>query len=346
MHRRAAESINKSRSKSFVFRFSILTISLVLFLSCPLAVSGKPSQTLQVKGRYLLDTCGNRLLIRGVEQGLWWAESQAAVVDHIAATGANAMRVIVNHPAMTWQDVDDLFAKITGHQMIFYWSIYDVPPGLGLTGYTDINYWNLPEVKALYQKYKKWIIVDAMQEWNGADADWAPAAIARIQTLRGWGYDCPLDVITGMCGRKLPLILTHGTEIEAADPLHATIFGWQAYWFIEDNPEWGTDYWTYQSEFGMSLYEGIRQASLQNFPVQIGIEKYTEAGPDYYMDFLGAMASAQQYQVGWLWWCWGFTGHQGMTSDAEARIFTDYGEQVAITDPNSIANTAVKACGH
>ena len=315
-----------------------------LLLSCGCSFLRSPSQTLQVKGRYLLDTCGNRLIVRGVEQGLWWAPTQASVVDNIATTGANAMRVIVNHPAMTWEDVDDLFAKIVGHKMVFYWSIYEVPPERGLADYTDINYWNLPEVKALYQKYKKWIIVDAMQEWQGADADWAPAAIERIGLLRSWGYECPLDCITGMYGRNLPLILAHGAEIEAADPLHATIFGWQAYWFEEGHPEWGS--WTYQGEYGMSLYEGIKRASEQSFPIQIGIEKYTESGPDLYMDFLGAMASAQEYQVGWLWWCWGFTGHQGMTSDAEAKVYTDYGYEVAISDPNSIARTSIKACGH
>jgi hypothetical protein len=310
-----------------------LTVSTTVF----------PTPTLQVEGNKLLDTMGNHLIIRGVEQDLLWDWSQASWVDNISTTGANAMRVIVNHENMTWQNVDDLFAKISGHGMVFYWSIYTPPSGYGLTDYTDINYWNVPEVKSLYQKYKKWIIIDAGQEYQSTDrTGWRDWAIARIQQLRAWGYDCPFDIITAMYGRDLSAILTYGAAVEEADPLHMTIFGWQAYWYEEGHSDWSGG-WTYQGDQGMTLYEGIQKASQQNFPIQIGIENYTENNTTEYMDYVGAMASAQQYGVGWLWWSWMWAGTQGMTTDGTTSTYTEYGKVVAVTDTNSIANTSVKA---
>ena len=200
-------------------------------VTVPVLASGAKTATLKVQGRNLLDTCGNPLVVRGIEMDMYWAPSQASWADGIAATGANAMRLIVNHGDMTWQQVDDLMAKIVGHGMVFYWSIYTVPAGYGLTGYTDINYWNVPEVKALYAKYKKWIIVDAVQEYDGSEAQWLGYVTSRVNLLRSWGYDGPVNSMATMSGRGLPTLLNQGAAAQAADPLHNSMFNWQAYWF-------------------------------------------------------------------------------------------------------------------
>jgi hypothetical protein len=312
------------------------------------------SATLQVVGNQVRDTCGNRLLVRGIEQPMWWASTQLPWLDSIAATGANAVRLIVNHADMSWADVDTLFGRASSLGLVFYWSIYTVPAGRGLTDYRDVNYWNLPEVRSLYQKYKKWIVVDVVQEFDGTATAWRDNAISRIQQLRTWGYDCPFDAISNMSGRNLPTLLTYGADVEAADPLHKTIMGWQAYWFetacggscctgLAGRSDWSGG-WTYQSEYNMSLCQAIQTASQQTFPIQMGIEKWTEASELQYMDYQGAMQAAQQNGVGWLWWAW-TGGGVGNKLSEDGSSLNALGQQVANTDPNGIRNTSTKACG-
>lgn len=319
-------------------------------------VAVSENDTLQVQGRQLLDTSGQPLVIRGIEQPLWWAVDQAEWVDRIAATGANAARIIVNHEDMSFQDVDDLFARATGHGLVIFWSIYTPPPDRGIINYQDINYWNLDEIKEIYQKYKKWIIVDAVQEsYVNTQDEWREETIERIQLLRGWGYDCPFTVMSIMAGRDLPNLLAQGAAVQAADPLHKTIMGWQAYWFItaggfgendvlEGNPAVAGG-WTYQGEYGMSLYQAIDYVAQQDFPIQMGLLKYTEPynnSEEASMDYVTAMAKAQDHGIGWLWWSWtGGAEDNHLTENGDT--LTALGQQVIYDDPNGISATSIKA---
>ncbi len=305
--------------------------------------TGGASATLQVQGRYLNDTCGNHLVVRGIETGYWWAPSQANWLPALIGTGANAVRILWQHSNMSWTDVDNTLATLTRAGVVVYWSIGTIPAGYGLTDYRDLNYWNIANVKQIYQKYKKWIVLDAVQEYDGSDTQWRDNAISRIQQLRSWGYDGPLDVISNMSGRNLPTILAHGAEVEAADPLHKTIFGWQAYWYETGHLAWSNG-WTYQGEYGMTLPQGIQAAASQTFPVQIGIEKWTEMTETQYLDYPGAMATAQQNGVGWLWWDWP-PGGVGNNLSPDGVSLNALGQQVVNTDPNGIKNTSRKACG-
>ncbi len=330
-------------------QLAILSLLAMCHFSCSRAKSGvtttlaTDSDTLQVQGRYLYDTCGNRLVVRGIETGYWWAPSQANWLPALIDTGANAVRILWQHDKMTWADVDDTLATLTRAGVVVYWSIGTIPAGHGITDYKDLNYWNIADVKQIYQKYKKWIVLDAVQEYDGNDTQWRDNAITRIRQLRSWGYDGPLDVISNMSGRNLPTLLAHGAEVEAADPLHKTIFGWQAYWYETGHPDWANG-WTYQGEYGMTLTQGIEAVASQTFPVQIGIEKWTEMTETQYLDYVGAMAAAQQRGVGWLWWNWA-PGGVGNNLTPDGIALNALGEQVVNTDANGIRNTSHRACG-
>lgn len=96
--------------------------------------------------------------------------------------------------------------------------------------------------------------------------------------------------------------------------------------------------------YGMSLTEGIRRASEQPFPVQIGIEKWTEQTELQFMDYSAAMAAAQQYGVPWMWWNWVVGGVGNAMSD-DGYALNALGREVSSGNPNGLMATAHLACG-
>lgn len=304
------------------------------------------ASSLQVQGRQLLDTCGNPLVVRGVEQIFGVADtdgngpfslggSYAALVDQIAGTGANAIRILPQSD-LPATDVDAIIAQAVSHQMVVFVS------NNGLS--TDANHvadqgWLArSDVIAAINKYPKWTVVDAMQEYGGSNrAQWRADAITRVQYLRSLGYTQPFVVIGPTSGRDLPSILAAGAAIAAADPLGGTILGWQAYW--------GNSGY-YQGVYGMTLLQGVNQAAAAAFPIQIGILNWAEVGCSDPLDYRAVMSAAQANGQGWLWWDWVLPGYRcfDLSTNGYATSLTPDGD-VVVNDPDGLLATSRKACG-
>jgi hypothetical protein len=180
------------------------------------------------------------------------------------------------------------------------------------------------------------IIIDAYQEPDFWDVPrWVEEAVAAVETIRGGGYSCPITVLSNGYGRDLPAALDNGQTIFDADPLANTIIGWQAYW--------GVSGW-YQGEYGMSLEEGVAACAAQAFPMQVGIDHF--ADPEDEMDYSAVMQATKENDIGWLWWDWynPWGSSNNISTDGTAENLTSVGKEVVTSDPNSIANTATKAC--
>jgi hypothetical protein len=304
------------------------------------------ASSLQVQGRNLLDTCGDPLVVRGVEQIFGVADtdgngpfslggSYAALVDQIANTGANAIRILPQSD-LPAADVDAIIGQAASHQMVVFIS------NNGLS--TDANHVADPgwlarsDIIAAINKYPKWTVIDAMQEYGGSSrAQWRADAIARVQYVRGLGYTQPFVVIGPTNGRDLPSILAAGAAITAADPLGRTIIGWQAYW--------GNSGY-YQGVYGMTLLQGVNQAAATAFPIQIGILNWAEVGCTDALAYKTVMSAAQANGQGWLWWDWVLPGYRcfDLSTNGHANSLTTDGN-VVVNDPTGILATSRKACG-
>jgi mannan endo-1,4-beta-mannosidase len=285
------------------------------------------ASTLRVDGRYVVDTCGNRLVMRGVEQvfglGIDVGGSFATLVDEIAKSGANAVRVLPNLEQLSVADVDAILTRIVSHRMVIFLS-----PG-------DRSWFARDDVQEMLARHQQWLIVDAFQEPNYDDRTrWQADAIAAIQTVRQEGYTVPITVLANQYGRDLPSLLMHGADVVAADDLGNTILGWQAYW--------GVGGW-YQGEYGLTLGEAVQTAAEQAFPIQAGIDGFADPGEA--MDYVGTMAESQRSALGWLWWDWynPFGPSNNLTNDGTASNLTTLGANVVSGDENGLAS-AQKAC--
>ena len=297
------------------------------------AQSPTPRTTLQTSGRRLLDTCGEPFVVRGVEQvfgnQLPPGNDWDGLIEQIAASGVNAVRVLAGTDTLGIDDVDALLSIAHEKQMIAYVTPY---------GNEATRWLEHEPVRTMLAKHEKYIIIDAFGEPTFDDRDrFVEESIATIQNVRSWGYEVPLTVTANQFGRDLPSLFELGSEIVAADPLHNVILGWQAYW--------GSNNY-YQEHYGLSLEQAVDAVAAAPFPIQLGLDRITDFPSDQTADFGTLMSKTAEHGVGWLWWDWynPYGNENNLTQNGAATSLTATGNSVLNTHPASVKNTAKRAC--
>lgn len=296
--------------------------------------AGQASDTLRVSGRTLLDTCGQPFVARGVENFLWkgtdFGPTLEGVVDEIAETGANAVRLLPDLDSYGGEAitaVDKLITTATSRGMVVYLSI----------GADKRARFYEPAFKQMLDKHKKWLIIDLYGEPTFDDrARWKQETLQAIREFRSAGYTVPVTMIANQGGRDLDVLLSDGDEVVAADSAHNTILGWQAYWGEKG---------FYMDHYGMSLEDALDQIAALDYPVQIGILQWADG--DDQLDYRALMAMAERHRVGWLWWDFFLPPNtsNSLSTNGTAESLSPWGQTVIRSDPNGIARTAKKACG-
>ena len=292
-----------------------------------------PSDTMRTSGRRLLDACGNVFVTRGVEQifgnQLPEGNDWLGLLNQIAASGVNAVRILVGSDTLRTSDVDALLNAVAAHNLVAYIAPYG-SEGQGWLAHAD--------VKAMLDKHKAYILIDAFGEPTFDDRGrFLSEASASLKQLRSLGYTVPLTVTANQFGRDLPSLFDLGPQILAADPLHNTVFGWQAYWSSNGY---------YQNTYGYSLEEGVAAAAAAPFPVQLGLDRITDFPSDVTADFGTLMNATEANGIGWLWWDWynPYGNENNLTQDGTVNNLTATGRTVISTHAASVKNTAHFAC--
>lgn len=295
------------------------------------ADGGTAADVYHAMGRYLYDPCGERIVVRGVEQMFWntsWISP--SFVDEIAKTGANTIRILpqIDPPTPDGQSVipldgvEQLIQKALDGKMLV---------DVAVNGGKDPNVYVRDDVKTLLLAHERNLVIHAKGEsYESTAEEWATDSKNVVTMLRAAGYRAPLYILATNGGRNLPVILDKGQEILDADPLKNVVFGWQAYWGDSNY---------YQNLFGMTLAEAVAQAGAAPFVIQVGLLRTTD--PNETMAYSAVMADAQAQELGWLWWDWRMST-DNLTTDGTYGHWASVGEDVAVSNVNSIQNTAVK----
>jgi hypothetical protein len=289
------------------------------------------TNTMRVSGRQLLDSCGQPFVVRGVEQILGEQLPEGndwlGLVREIASTGANAVRILPGVNTLTLENIDEVLTFIGQQGMVAF-----IDPLNGDDWYARAD------VKAMLKKHESYLIIDAYGEPQYDDIDkWRTEAKDALVRMRALGYEVPFTVYANQFGRALPALFDFGAEILAADPLHNTFLGWQAYWG-------NTGY--YQEHYGYTLSEAVDAIVASGLPIQMGLDHITDL-PSTEADFETLMAGAQANGVGWLWWDFynPYGSENNLSEDGSADNLTATGSAVLASHPASIANTAQRTCG-
>ncbi len=291
------------------------------------------SETMRTSGRRLLDTCGNPFVVRGVEQifgeQLPQGNDWSGLIEEIAASGVNAVRILANTDTLDTSDVDVLLAVVEATGLVAYITPY---------GNAGMRWLEQQDVRQMLAKHEKYILIDAFGEPTFDDRErFRSEATQAIRDVRSWGYRVPLTVTANQYGRDLPSLLELGAEIIAADPLNNTVLGWQAYWSQSGY---------YQSRYGMSLSEAVQEIARAPIPIQLGLDRVTDfPGPDT-ADFGTLLSATEANGIGWLWWDWynPYGNENNLTENGSAERLTPTGQTVVSTHGASVKNTSEQLC--
>ncbi|HKO91539.1 MAG TPA: hypothetical protein VJU61_10325 [Polyangiaceae bacterium] len=294
---------------------------------------GAASATMYTSGQRLLDSCGNVFVTRGVEQifgnQLPEGNDWVGLLEQIAQSGVNAVRILAGTDTLGVDDVDALLDTVADHGLVAYITPYGNEAG---------DWLGRPEVRSMLAKHEKYILIDAFGEPTFDDRQrFVSEATAALQRVRAWGYRVPLTVTANQFGRDLPSLLELGARIVAADPLANTVLGWQAYW--------GQNGY-YQQTYGMSLTEGVAAAKSAPFPIQLGLDRVTDFPSSQTADYEALLAATEQSGIGWLWWDWynPYGNENNLTHDGSATNLTPTGRTVVNSHAASVQKTARRAC--
>jgi hypothetical protein len=292
-----------------------------------------PGATMRTSGRQLLDSCGNPFVVRGVEQifgeQLPEGNDWVGLVEQIAASGANAVRVLAGTDTLGVADVDAVLQVAGDNDMVAYVTPY---------GGNNRRWLEGADVRAMLAKHEKYILIDAFGEPTFDDrARFLAESTEAISEVRSWGYRVPLTVTANQFGRDLPSLLELGAQIIESDPLGNTVLGWQAYWSQSGY---------YQETYGMSLPEAVQAVATAPFPIQLGLDRVTDFPSDQTADFGSLLAATDANDIGWLWWDWynPYGNENNLTEDGSATSLTPTGETVVNAHTGSILNTSKLAC--
>jgi len=294
-----------------------------------------------VNGRFLHDRCGEKVVLRGVNEMIVWSNGKDGEPEfaEIAKTGANAVRIVwlIEEPAA---GLDQAIQNALAQKLI---PIVELHNATGdLSKLPDlVNYWTKPDVVAAIKKHEQELLVNIGNEVgdNMVSKDQFETGYkSAITAMRGAGIRTPLVIDGSSWGQDIDMLQATGPALIAHDPDHNVLLSVHMWW-TDGN--------------ATKITNELNESVQMNLPLIVGefaqhAVYQCAANPFDYKAFL---AKAQELDIGWLAWSWGGV-ENGDCKDMGSFDMTvggvygnwkeTWGEDVAVKDANSIKNTSVR----
>jgi mannan endo-1,4-beta-mannosidase len=323
--------------------YHLLALLIGGFLNTLNTVSAQ--ETLRVEGRYLMDPCGEKVVLRGVNEMFIWSSDKdgSKTFPEIAKTGANVVRIVwmddKDNPAASAANLDKIITNCIANKMI------PMPELHGATGEWDklskmVDYWVRPDVVEVLKKHQQYLLLNIANEaggWNVSNKQFKKDYATAIKRIRDTGIKSPLVIDAAGWGQSIDILQANAAYLQKADVLHNILFSVHMWWAAPDN---ATE----------RIVSEIQESVHMELPLIVGEFAPMGVGCKRGIDYKAIMAQCQQYNIGWLAWSWGLVDNgdcklMDMTSDEQKGLYEgleDWGLEVAVTDPNSIQNTSVR----
>jgi mannan endo-1,4-beta-mannosidase len=293
-----------------------------------------------VDGRTLRDHCGEKVVLRGINEMVIYTPSQDGTpyFAEMAKTGANAVRITWNTTGSAAK-LDAAMSNAIASQMIPMVVLNDATGDLTKVG-LEVDYWTRNDVTTVVKKYQDKALVNIANEaGNGqvtqdAFTSTYQSAITRLRTA---GIHTPLVIDGSSWGQDIDMLQATGPGLLSFDPDHNLVFSVHTYW---------------NDASGARIMSEISQSVTMNLPLIVGeFAQHAVAGcsssPFAYKVLL---SEAKTNEIGYLPWSWGAAKNSDcqddqpfdMTSGTYATL-QGWGKEVSVTDPNSIMNTSVRS---
>jgi mannan endo-1,4-beta-mannosidase len=292
-----------------------------------------------VDGRYLYDRCGEKVLLRGINEMVIYSSNQdgSPYFSEMAKTGANSVRITWNttgSPAKLGASIKNAIAA----QMIPMPVLNDATGDITKLA-QEVSYWTRSDVVSIVKTYEDKLLVNIGNEvGNGSvsDSTFTSSYQDAITKLRNAGIHTPLVIDGSSWGQNINQLQSTGPGLLKFDPDHNLLFSVHMYW---NDPN------------GTQVNSEIAQSVQLNLPLIVGeFAQHAVSGcssaPFAYKTL---MSVAKTSEIGYLPWSWGGVKNSDCGTDQPFDMsngtyagLQGWGKEVAVTDPNSIQNTSVR----
>lgn len=295
------------------------------------------------QGSDLYAACGEKVLLRGLNQMSIWTDATGSSYPAIASFGTNAIRIVYTVSGDA-TGLDSLLTKAEANKMIPMPEIHDA------TGKFDgvaaaVTWWTQASIVSVIKKHEKWTLLNIANEAgdnNVSDATFQSTYTSAITALRNAGITVPIVIDGSGWGQKVEQLLTVAPALLAADPQKNVIFSWHEYTGGAQENDRITKSLEKSKSLGIVLING-----------EFANGGAGTCATDIPYKFL--IAEAQRIGTGWFAWSWdtsnsdcksGGTSIFNMTTNltAASGLAVGWAADVVRDDPNSIKNTSVRHC--
>lgn len=286
-------------------------------------------KTLYTKGRYLYDSSGQKLILRGIDLPLLdnWNFPQSdklAKLPELAKTGANAVRIQwykdygqPNRPAYSIADLDNFLTQCKASQIIPILGLWDLTcnPDPTFLNTQLIPWWTSNSVLAVLKKHQRYLIINLANElgfyrWanNSTKAleTYKTAYKSAIATIRKYLH-VPIMIDAPDCGTSIEVFTMLGQELINYDPDHNLLLSGHAYWAAYN----GTPYLNAAIQANLPIMFGeiankqdeLVAGKTQYCYYDLDGSKKNHA-PQSMFTYQAFLKTLKDKEVGWLAWCW------------------------------------------
>jgi len=296
-----------------------------------------------VSGRHILGPCNDTLILKGVNYAPYnwgWSNTQLRL-NQIVLSGANCVRMpwYVTTPdgptpQATYNNLvflDSALSKCVQYKMIPIVELHDQtclnnPANL----ITLANWFILPAVKNLINKYKHSIIINIANEalwvsWasnpTAAQVTFTNTYSTIVNTIRTNSITVPVMIDGPECGTNLDVLANVGQALETTDPLGNLIFSAHAYWYA------------YAGNDSLQGLNKINYAISKNIPFVFGeVANIQDATTmcQYNLNYKPWLKIMNQKKIGWMAWSWDNDGcpARQITTNGNYSSLTTYGSDI------------------
>lgn len=295
-----------------------LVIALVFFLSaCDEEGKTPPDskETFTVSGRFLMDPCGDQVILKGVNKMSVFDEidpNGESYFPEIAKTGANSVRIVwqrvySNGTSTNLTQLESLIQNCMAGKMIPIVEMHDATCDLnGLNAV--VNYWTSAPVLALVKKYEHAILVNIANEagdYTVTADQFVTAYKGAITQLRNAGINAPLIIDAPDCGKNLEVVVPVASQLVQHDPLHNIMISAHPYWskVAGATPAFIASQLTAAEDNDVPLLLG-EVAAYGGWPGD-GVDETKSCSTEGEVNYATLLTEAAVHNVGWMLWEWG-----------------------------------------
>lgn len=317
-----------------------------------------------IQGKNLTDDCGQNIILKGVNHGNIWAPNWGLdEMPQIALTGSNTVRICLERNKTNYDNNGNPFSvpvvASNIEPIIQSCLTNNMIPILELHDFTQLSatqtavqslplataFWTRPDILALLKKYQNYLILNIANEpehFDTTELQYYNANKTAILALRTAGLNLPIMIDGYGWAGDHNFFVNYAGTLQNDDPLHKIIFSVHAYW---------------ENTLNTEILSRFQALDAVNVPIVFGEISKSLSSAATTINYQYLMQLCTTYNKGYMAWWWGFTNPTSnnvlsMTPTGLYSGLTGFGSVIAISDLNSIQNTAVRpiklvtgACG-